>query len=238
MKWKKSSFYVSPRPYHSLAFRIKGNAVFSHNKNTLSASPGGITYMPADYDYYADYTDENEIYVIHFKSDVKAEFENYSPMNSILFNSLFGKAVKLWNEPKESFYFKTMSIYYDILSELSSITESLRYRDSYKNFLVSLEYMRNNFTNPELSIDSLVKMANMSNTYFRKLFVETIGSTPSIYLTTLRLQHAERLLSSGMHTIENVAYLSGFNDSKYFSRVVKKVYGCSPSHLYIKKYLK
>ena len=94
--------------------------------------------------------------------------------------------------------------------------------------------MKNNFTNPELSIERLSEMANMSNTYFRKLFVERVGETPSRHLTTLRLHHAENLLLSGKYSIEDIAYLSGFNDAKYFSRTVKKIYGYPPSRLYKK----
>ena len=56
--------------------------------------------------------------------------------------------------------------------------------------------------------------------------------TPHAYLESLRIENAKKLLSQpnelGM-TISDVAYLSGFYDNLYFSRVFKKHEGKSPS---------
>jgi AraC-like DNA-binding protein len=56
--------------------------------------------------------------------------------------------------------------------------------------------------------------------------------TPTKYLVSKRLIHAEKLLSTGKYSIKEVAEMSGFCDVKYFSRVVKKEYGVPPSKLY------
>jgi len=72
----------------------------------------------------------------------------------------------------------------------------------------------------------------MSNTYFRKLFYARFAATPAKYITAQRLILAEKLLASGGYTIKEVAEKVGFDDEKYFSRVVKKEYGVSPSKLY------
>ena len=74
----------------------------------------------------------------------------------------------------------------------------------------------------------------MSDTYFRKLFTEKFKTTPSKYLTEKRLIYAEKLLSTGKYSIKEVSEMSGFGDTKYFCRVVKKAYGVPPSKLYYK----
>lgn len=92
--------------------------------------------------------------------------------------------------------------------------------------------MEENYLSSDFSVEKAVDAAHMSNTYFRKLFIEKFGITPSKYITAKRLNYAENLLSSGKYTVERTAELSGFCDAKYFSRVVRKHYGCSPSKLY------
>jgi len=50
------------------------------------------------------------------------------------------------------------------------------------------------------------------------------------YITELRLENARNLISCGM-PIEAAACESGFGDSKYFARVVKKHFLCMPREL-------
>ncbi|MBQ3224580.1 MAG: helix-turn-helix domain-containing protein, partial [Oscillospiraceae bacterium] len=51
--------------------------------------------------------------------------------------------------------------------------------------------------------------------------------TPVEYITDLRIEHARSLIASNT-PIETAALMSGFNDPKYFSRVVNKKFGHSP----------
>lgn len=232
LSWEKSSVYVAPRPYHALAFRLKGDAKFTHGESTVISTQGSITYMPANYSYYAEYPDANEILVIHFDSDAVLELENYTPVSTASILSLFKNAFNVWNDEKQASYYKTMSIFYEILANIAAQADTFYRSNLYDDFIIAVEYMKNNFTDCEFSIEKLAQIANMSNTYFRKIFVERFGETPSKYLTRLRLQHAENLLLSGNYSINEIAFMSGFNDSKYFSRVVKKMYGYPPSQLY------
>jgi len=234
LSWGISSVYVAPRPYHALALRLKGEAKFTHEDATIHSPTGSITYMPADCAYYAEYSEANEIIVIHFVSDARMDLENFNVFSSVSITPLFEDAFSIWKNGKESYYYKVMSLYYQILFQISSQINTIHGSDLYSNFLHSVEYMKNHFTDSELSIESLVKIAKISNTYYRKLFVEYFGETPAKYLNFLRLQHAENMLLSGKHSIEHVAYASGFNDTKYFCRLVKNRYGCPPSQLYRK----
>ena len=47
------------------------------------------------------------------------------------------------------------------------------------------------------------------------------------YITKSRLESARNLISCGV-PIAQAAEQSGFNDPKYFARVVKKHFGCTP----------
>lgn len=61
---------------------------------------------------------------------------------------------------------------------------------------------------------------------FKKYYLKT----PVEYITDLRLEYARNLISGNM-PIEQAALGSGFSDPKYFARVVKKNFGCTPKDL-------
>jgi len=46
-----------------------------------------------------------------------------------------------------------------------------------------------------------------------------------------RLEHAATLLRSGKANCTEAAFAAGFNDSNYFSRAFRKVFGHAPSEL-------
>ena len=69
----------------------------------------------------------------------------------------------------------------------------------------------------------------MSEVHFRKIFKEEYGMSPQKYIIHLRIQNASSLIASGYYSLQEAAYLSGYNDYKYFSVEFKKIKGVSPS---------
>ena len=49
------------------------------------------------------------------------------------------------------------------------------------------------------------------------------------FINVYRLKKAKELLQSSNLQVSEIAYTTGFNDPKYFSRIFKKYYKCSPS---------
>lgn len=230
----KTSVFVSPRPYHALAFRVKGTAFFENTENSnITAPKNSVTYMPANISYHADYSEANEIYVIHFDADEKKDIEVYELFSPQIVLNYFIDSYNTWKKSDLSFYYNTMTVFYKILANIYTQIDYFHKTESAKTFYEAIEYMKKNYTDPSMSIEQLTKIANMSNTYFRKMFYNKFGENPSKHITRLRLQHAENLLSQNNISINDAALLSGFVDSKYFSRVVKKTYGYSPSKIYI-----
>lgn len=223
---------VAARPYHALAFRLCGSASFSHDGFCAATNPGDVFYMPANYSYEAKYKEKNEILVIHFESDLISKMENFQLSSSHIISSRFHKLYDIWNKKADGYYYQALSIMCEILEGISAQQATGFRSETVKAFENAVEYMENNYTSNEFSINKTVERAYMSNTYFRKLFYTKFGMTPARYLTTRRLIYAEKLLSTGKYSIKEVAEKSGFCDAKYFSRLVKKEYGVPPSMLY------
>ena len=80
----------------------------------------------------------------------------------------------------------------------------------------------------DLSLSSLSHRFSVSESHLSRKFKDVSGMGLNEYITLVRVMNAERLLREGTHTITEVATLSGFNDSNYFSTVFKRIKGTTP----------
>ncbi len=90
-----------------------------------------------------------------------------------------------------------------------------------------------NFTDCGYELDEFLKTIPFSYDYLRKIFKNDTGLTPHNFLTSLRMEMAKQLLCTADGSDQNIsqiAYICGFSEPLYFSRVFKKYYGCSPKN--------
>lgn len=102
---------------------------------------------------------------------------------------------------------------------LGSIEETIQY--------VEQHYMLN------LTLETLAAKANVSPSYYSRMFKSLKGVSFSDYITGLRIGRAKVLLLLPASRLRDVAQSVGYNDEFYFSKMFKKVVGVSPSE-YVK----
>ena len=85
-----------------------------------------------------------------------------------------------------------------------------------------------------ISAQELARRMGVSRSVLTKKTKALIGISPVELIRDFRLRRAVALLEAGGRTITEVAFLTGFYDSHYFSKCFKQVYGVSPSD-YCKK---
>ena len=86
---------------------------------------------------------------------------------------------------------------------------------------------------PDCSYDLNAYLSGLpfNTEYLKKLFKKETGLTPLQYLTNKRLEIAASTLSTylaGKNNVSETAWMCGFADPLYFSRLFKKKYGVSP----------
>jgi signal transduction histidine kinase/ligand-binding sensor domain-containing protein/DNA-binding response OmpR family regulator len=92
-----------------------------------------------------------------------------------------------------------------------------------------LKIIEENVSNADFSVEDLSRALFMSRSaVYKKLFILT-GKTPIEYIRIVRLEKAARLLQKTNKTVAEVAYETGFNNPKYFSRYFKAQFGVLPS---------
>ena len=96
------------------------------------------------------------------------------------------------------------------------------------------KYIENNIDDPDLNGEKLsLEMEMSKGTLYKKLKALT-GMTVNIYIRTIRLKIAAKLLKSGIYNISEVAYSTGFNNPKYFSTCFRELFSMSPKEYMIK----
>ncbi len=93
---------------------------------------------------------------------------------------------------------------------------------------LTVGYMRAHMAE-EISLDDLARESGLSRFYFARLFRSVTGISPLVYLTLLRLEHAQRLLDGGALPIAEIAASCGLGSPSYFARTFKKYCGMLPS---------
>lgn len=120
-----------------------------------------------------------------------------------------------------------------LLELLATITQntadtSNHNNDNLQTIDIALEYITANFNNPDLTLEMIANHINLSDDYFGQLFKKHIGTSPILYLRTIRVEQAKVLLTHTNLPINAIAEKVGYRDPLYFSRIFKKATTHSP----------
>jgi len=92
-----------------------------------------------------------------------------------------------------------------------------------------VEYIKQNISNPDLSVVALSRDMKISRVWLYKKLLMLTGISPVEFIRAIRLQKALRLLENTQLKISEIALEAGFETPQYFSRIFKKEYDLLPS---------
>ena len=225
---KTGTISYKARDFTGIAFRFSGKGKFVSQGTVTNAVTGSITYIPEGTDFDIE-SDREEIIILHVKAigEEDKKIVSITPANIDTFASLFHKINEEWQQRKMGYKNRCTSILYTIFEKLEKTNSD--FSDT-KNELIrqGLLYMNMHFTTSSLSVAEIAERCNVSEVYFRKIFKSIYGISPLKAINSLRIEHACRLLESGYYRVSEVASMSGFEDTKYFSTCFKKHTGKTP----------
>jgi AraC-like DNA-binding protein len=79
-------------------------------------------------------------------------------------------------------------------------------------------------------VEDLAKSIYLSRSQLNRKLKALTGLSPTLFIRSLRLHKAKRLLQAGQLDITEIAFAVGFKDLAYFSRVFSKEFGKSPKN--------
>jgi two-component system response regulator YesN len=133
-------------------------------------------------------------------------------------NCLTCAGIRLWMHQLFQIYFKKLSISSGISPEIRS----------------AINYINEHIGDKDLKIQRVANAVGLSYTWFSSMFKKETGQTFNNFLLNARIEYAKYLLDKKACKIYEVAEISGFRDSQYFSKVFKKIVGMTPTDYYKK----
>ncbi|MFD0675650.1 MULTISPECIES: response regulator transcription factor [unclassified Paenibacillus] len=92
---------------------------------------------------------------------------------------------------------------------------------------VLLEHIHKSYQD-SISLQQFAADHHVSLGYLSRLFKSQTGTTFSDYMAGYRIRKAKELLTSGVERLQEVSELVGYEDSKHFSALFKKIVGVAP----------
>jgi AraC-like DNA-binding protein len=230
--WDPQRTPSSFRPYHALSFRLKGDARFICDTQTVTVQTGDILFIPAHSKYILE-SGEEQVCVIHFTSarPLPVQIQKFTPGFPTFFEQCFLELYQAWTRKLPGYEHECRSLFHKLIMHLEREYHSSKNACKYPQILQATKYLHEHFTDPNLTVSSLAADYHISDTYFRRLFLEVHRVTPLVYLNRLKREYALSLLQSGYYTVSETAEKCGFANQYYFSTFIKRETGFAPSAL-------
>lgn len=91
----------------------------------------------------------------------------------------------------------------------------------------AVDYIQRNLAKP-INIAELAGVCHLSNDYFSRLFLKTMGTRPIDYINRKRIEEAQLHLVSTNDSMEKIALEVGIVNLSYFNRLFKKYLASTP----------
>ncbi|MCI3920794.1 response regulator [Paenibacillus sp. TRM 82003] len=181
-------------------------------------------------DYFAFYLRQPSVKVYHIKDQCRLIFQE---VKKVLYDYLKAQLDDTRSSSLESVLntsFDLEAIRKHFLTVLTELALLLQDNPTYgsDNVIDNVKtYIGKNFRS-DLSLEKVSSLFFMNPSYLSHLFKEKTGENFTDFINSLRIEHAKQLLKSTDEKIYKVAKQLGYDNSKYFFRVFKKLTGLTP----------
>lgn len=93
-----------------------------------------------------------------------------------------------------------------------------------------IQYIEDNLSNYNLSVDMIAKHMNISKSTIQRKLKSTVDKNLNQLIREYRLERARKMIEKEAGSLSDIAQATGFNSLSYFSYSYKKFYGVAPSH--------
>lgn len=225
-------FSRSDRPNNCFAIKTSGRTRYYTNDKFYDSDATSVMLLPKHSTYRWKCLEQGECLLIDFEGDPLPPTNHpiiFKVKSQKEYIRLFSLCEHDWNFKKPAYKLTCLSAIYQLQALLIKSLDC--YHPSKKADIIkpSIEYLEENYFKEELSNEALAGLSGISTVYFRKLFTEIYGVSPTRYIRNLRIEKAKELLMSDCASKEEIAQLSGFGSIYYFSKIFKKETGMTPS---------
>lgn len=229
-----SSKLFENRASHAFVYKISGETLYTFHDKKILLSQGEILFIPKGESYSVKRTcpGESRYALINFDADIENPIPFLYPLSEgTHYSFLFDKIIKTWIFESSANLYNRFSLFYKLLFSLSEPDELAYYNIQKKQLIEpAILHLNHHIFDSSLKAEYLHTLCDISNTYFRKIFISIFGVSPKQYITNRRMTQAKNIIDSGEYnTIYEVSEAVGYTDALYFGKLFKKHYGYPPS---------
>lgn len=92
-----------------------------------------------------------------------------------------------------------------------------------------IAHIHTHYSNSELSLDDLAKVAGFSRWHFTRIFTRHTQMSPARYINQVRIENAQHLLATTTMTVADIATAVGRDSVGTFGTWFRQMVGCSPT---------
>ena len=116
-------------------------------------------------------------------------------------------------------------------SEKHSLSDQCQEKSNIGKIVEMTNKLINEGFNQDLNLDDVSRELHISPQYLSRLYKNETGENFIERLTSVRIEHAKKLLRLNRYSIKEVCYMSGYSDPNYFQQIVQKACGEVPDRL-------
>lgn len=218
------NFFLNEKKYHLQAgdfVLVNSNEVHS----IYAPDPNETIVLQIPLGSFAGYyTEEQFIWFSHSeKSDDERVF------------SLLNEMYERNTEGRTGYELQMLSCFYQLeyllvtrYRKLEVHEELLKNTKQLKRLGVITGYLKEHYTE-DISLEKLAGIFEYSPSYLSRMFPKYAKINYKDYLQSVRFEHAVKELEETEHQIGDIALNHGFPNSKAFSNLMRKKYGCLPN---------
>lgn len=225
-----SVFPLHSHDYWELVLHQSGTGITSIGDQTIPFSPGCITICPPKLKHSKHVN-------TGFFEDIFIQFSGIPSIEDTNISIFYDVDKKI-----ETLLLMIISVYYqkkpgwdEVCSSILLIITRILYYQSFNTKVVdNVQLLQNeiiqNFTNPEFQLATVMDKIPYNKDYLRRCFKKELGINPLEYLLQMRMNYGRTLLQNNKnYSIKEVAFMSGYYDAGYFSRLYQKYFNINPS---------
>ena len=221
------------RPFHGLVLNDENSKkdYFFSDGSVLNTNGGELFYLPKGSFYTVEDLTLGGCYAINFDATISG----VKPFSMAVRNydavlKEFKDSVRKWKQQSDTSHVFIRKCLYSILLEIYKEHRKSYMPDAKLDIIApAMKKISSDFTDPEISVESLAALCSVSETYFRRIFLNKFGVSPREYIISKRLTYALQLIESGQFQISEIAAMCGYAEPCHFSREFKKKFGVSPA---------
>lgn len=209
---------------------LYGKTKYIFDDTSFTAVPQKFIYLAKDSKYEMHILEKSKFICVDFDFSKMSQSQKSTAFkcNSFDIKRQFQKMFHIWNNKRPGYIAQIFSCVYNVYAEAIKTEKKLYSKSS---LLVSeiTEYILNNYTDPDFSVNNISTHFGISEVHLRRLIDQSFCTSPIKYINNLKLDKAKNMLEISNYSIAEIAQSSGFADPYYFSRFFKQQTGVSPS---------